>query len=204
METIECPQCGAATLPSLRICEYCKAEYFVTSLAYLGNFNDGKVAKYLNHYKNLIALEPQNEEGLFGLGLCYLQIGNYQLAEKHFGKVIDVVPEQSKAYYYYALSIIKGRRIKIISFNEARKIENYLQTAIQLDDSVPEYKLLLAMLKIDFYEANGMKVPPPCSRELLSEIDGAEINVHEANRLNECARIANPEILFRNVKITND
>ncbi|NOQ23045.1 MAG: tetratricopeptide repeat protein, partial [Candidatus Aegiribacteria sp.] len=144
MEVIECPQCGAAATPSDRKCSYCKAEFFVTSLAYLGNFDSSGVGKYLKHYKGLTRLDPDNNEGLLGLGLCYLQMGTYTLAQKSFEQIIDASPDVSQAYYYYALSDIKGRRLMTLSLTEARRLDTYLKTAIQLDGEIPQYKLLLA------------------------------------------------------------
>ena len=203
MEITECPQCGATTKPSQRKCEYCKAEFFVTNLAYLGNFSGNAVSKYLKYYKELTKHESNNEEGLLGLGLCYLQMGTYPLAEKCFEKIIDISPDISQAYYYYCLSNIKGRRIKTISLNEARRLVTYLQTAIQLDETLPQYKILLAMIKRDYYETNGMKVSPPSSNQLIEEVNGIPINQTEIDRLKECTKVANQEIFFNNITITS-
>ena len=63
MEISECPQCGAAATPSDRKCGYCKAEFFVTSLAYLGSFDSSGVGKYLKHYKELTRRDPRPTQG---------------------------------------------------------------------------------------------------------------------------------------------
>src|SRR5208283_795201 len=144
MEVSECPQCGATVAPSDRKCAYCKAEFFVTSLAYLGRFDSGGVGKYLKHYKELSRQDPHNTEGSLGLGLCYLQMGTYPLAQKCFEQVIDASPDVSQAYYYYALSNMRGRRLMTLPLNEVRRLEAYLNTAIQLDGEMAQYKLLLA------------------------------------------------------------
>jgi tetratricopeptide (TPR) repeat protein len=204
VEISECPQCGAAVAPSSRKCDYCKAEFFISSLAYLGNFNRNEIGKYLNHYKSLIKQDPENSEGLLGLGLCYLQTGMYPLAEKCFDKIIELSPEQSKAYYYSVLSGIKGRRINTVSLNEIRKMESYLQTAIQLDDDNPQYKLLFAMLKKDYYEVNGMRVPPPDANQLMKEIADSRIDENEMKRLRECVKVANPEFFSMTSTVSNN
>jgi tetratricopeptide (TPR) repeat protein len=202
MEISECPQCGATVAPASRKCDYCKAEFFVTSLAYLGNFNHGEIGKYLKHYQSLTKRDPENMEGLLGLGLCYLQMGTYALAEKCFDKIIDISPEQPKAYYYSALSGIKGRRIKIISLTEVRRMESYLQTAIQLDDDCPQYKLLLAMLKRDYYEMNGMKVLQPDANHLIKEITGSWIDVNEMERIKESVKVANLDFYLNSISVS--
>ena len=78
-----------------------------------------------------------------------------------------------------------------VSLTEARRLETYLNTAIQLDGQMPQYTLLLAMLKRDYYETNGMKVPSPNAAELLIEIDGQQINKSEIDCLLNCAKVAN-------------
>jgi tetratricopeptide (TPR) repeat protein len=138
-------------------------------------------------------LRPVNTEGVLGLGLCYLQMGTYSLAQECFEQVIESSPEVSQAYYYCVLSIINGRRIMTLSLNVVRELETYLTTAIKIDDAIPQYKLLLAMLKRDYYEVNGLKLAPPTSDELLFEIAGCEINENEIERLRDAAKVANQD-----------
>jgi len=201
MEVTECPQCGAAATPSDRKCSYCKAEFFVSSLAYLGSFDSQGIAKYMKHYKGLTSQDPRNTEGFLGLGLCYLQIGTYSLAQKCFENVIDASPEVSQAYYYHALARIRGRRLMTLSLNEVREIEAYLSTGIQLGGEMPQCKLLSAMLKRDYYETNGMKVPPPNASQILAELDGRAINKNEIKRLRECVKVAGQEAYFDSVSV---
>jgi len=201
MEISECPQCGAATNPSGRKCEYCKASFYVTSLAYLGGFDSGGVSKYLKHYKELTRQDPNNTEGLLGLGLCYLQMSTYPLAKKCFEQIIEASPDVSQAYYYYSLSTIKKRRLMTLSLNEVRQLETYLNTAIQLDGEMPQYKLLLAMLKRDYYETNGMKVPPPNATELLGEINEIQINRNEINHLRGSVKVEKEEQYYDSLTV---
>ena len=63
MEIKECPQCGAPASPSMKCCEYCKAEFFVTSLAYLSSFEETAVKKYLQAYKKMTVSNPDDVEG---------------------------------------------------------------------------------------------------------------------------------------------
>lgn len=197
----ECPQCGASAAPSDKKCGYCKAEFFITSLAYLGSFNKGEVAKYLKYYKKLIDQESESVDGLIGIGLCYLHTKIFSLAAKYFERTIDLFPEQSIAYYYYALSSIQGRRVRSLSLKEARQIEGVLQTAIQIDDSSPQYKLLLAVLKYDYYEANGLKSVVPTAKQLLEETKGSQLNSNEYERFKEYVKFPNQDTFLKNITI---
>ena len=59
MEVKECPQCGASVSPSEKKCEYCKSEFFITSIAYLSSFDNSAIQKYIKHYKNQQVVKKQ-------------------------------------------------------------------------------------------------------------------------------------------------
>ena len=100
MNPQECPQCGAPINPHSNVCEYCKAEIFITNLAYLSRYDFVGVQKYLKHYREIVAANPESSEGLIGIGLCYLQMETYPLAQDAFKKVIAISPELPLGYYY--------------------------------------------------------------------------------------------------------
>lgn len=201
MEISECPQCGAAAKPSDRKCEYCKAEFFISSLAYLAGFDTAGVGKYLKHYREMVRKDPSSVEGLLGLGMCYLQTDNYPLAQKYLEELVGEAPDNSHAYFYYAVSIIKKRRLMTLSLNESRQIETQLRTAIQLDEGKPEYKLLLAMLKRDYYETNGMKVPPPTASDLLRQTMGVQVATGEIDYLKNSVKVDGIDNYFSQITI---
>lgn len=202
MQVTECPQCGAPAKPSDKICEYCKAEFFITSLAYLGKFDSGGVNKYLQQYKKMTVADPASAEGFLGLGLCYLQLGMYPLAQKSLEKVIEIAPEMAHAYYYAALARVQGRRLMTMALKDIREIETYLSTAVQLDGDFPVCKLLLAMVKLDYYRMNGMRVAPPLPEDLLGEVAGKEVERKEWERLTQCVRVGDLSP-FESVQLTN-
>ena len=190
MEVKECPQCGASVSPSSKKCDYCKAEFFITSIAYLSSFDNSAIQKYIKYYKELIKVNPEDIEGHLGLGLCFLQLNMFAMAKSSFEKVIEISPDNSQSYYYFCLSLISGRRIKIITLNEIKKIESYLSTAIQLNEEDNHYKLLLAMIKNDYYIHNGLKESSPTYSELISLIDPNLLNDSEIKRIKESIKIA--------------
>ena len=193
MEIKECPQCGAPASPSMKCCEYCKAEFFVTSLAYLSSFEETAVKKYLQAYKKMTVSNPDDVEGYMGLALCYLQMGTYPLALKGFQKIVDDFPDVALAYYYESLAIIAGRRIKIMPMNDVKKIENLLNTAIQVDDSCGIAKILLGVLVYDYYELNKMKHGGQSSQELIEMGVNDGVDDGELKRMLAAIKIA-PEL----------
>jgi tetratricopeptide (TPR) repeat protein len=168
-----CPQCGALVKLGAKKCEYCGAEFLVTSFAYLDKFDKEGINKYVNYYKQLLKDNPDDGELNCAMGICYLDLKLYDLAIKYFAKAIEQLPDYGDAYYYYALALFKGRRPKILTLTEIRKIEEYLNAAIQIDNTKSKYYYLWALIKYDFYIKNGLKVNPPTHEELISQAKSA-------------------------------
>lgn len=187
MEITICPQCGASASSGHKSCEYCKAEFFVSSVAYLSSMDSSSIQKYIKSYKDIIKLEPDNPEGNIGLGLCYIVLNMYPLAKKCFANVIENHPDIALAYYYFALATIAGRRVKIVPSKDLKQVEEYLNTAVMLDDSIYLVYVLLAMIKHDYYLGNGLKVSEPSVSDLLAKVDFANIDSNEKDRLKLCA-----------------
>ena len=197
----ECPQCGATVLLSERRCGYCRAEFFLTDLAYLSNLAPGSVGKYIQYYSKIITSEPENAEALLGLGLCYLQSGIYPLASKAFDKVVTIASDISQGYYYGALCAVKGRRLGSLTLSEIKSVESFVNVAIQLDGSRVEFKLLAAMVKRDYYERNGLRVSGSSCADILSEIGESAIPAPELARLFESVRVGDNEVYLRRIRV---
>ena len=200
VKVLECPNCGEPVVLSDKQCEYCDSPIFVTEFSELEQFDPDQVTRYIEQYKTLIQRNPQNTEGPLSLGLCYLSIGSYSEARECFELVRKASPSPP-VYYFCALSTIGGRRLMTLSLSEVRRLEEYLNTARKFDAETPQYRLLLAMLKRDYYETNGLKVPPPNATELLSGLVGETIDEDEVDYLRRCVRVANLEDYFKGLSI---
>lgn len=191
----KCPQCGAPVKIETNKCEYCEAEFLVTSLAYLDRFDTININKYINYYKELLKKDPDNGEISCAIGICYLDLGLYDLAIKYFSKTIEQLPEYADAYYYYALALFKGRRPKVLTLFEIREIESYLKAAIQIDNTKSKYFFLLAIIKYDFYIKNGLKVNPPTFEELIREIKSKCYDEGEIKKILKHVPISDKELI---------
>jgi tetratricopeptide (TPR) repeat protein len=167
MKVNECPQCGAPASITDKKCKYCSAEFIVSNLFEIINLSKTNLNKYVNHFTEITKTETSNAESFFSLGLCYLQLKMYPLSIHNFKEAITRMPENSDFYYYYALSLIKGRRPKTLHLNEAKEILEYLDTATQLDPSIAKYDYLHSIIKYDYFRSNGLKVNPPTDIELI-------------------------------------
>ena len=190
-----CPQCGAPVKLSVNKCEYCEAEFIVISLAYLDKFDKTGINKYINHYKQLLKDNPENGELNLAMGICYLDLGVYDLATKFFSKAIEQIPDYGDAYYYYALALIKGRKPKVLTLKEVKKIEEYVNAAIQIDNTKSKYYYLWALIKYDFYIKNGLKMRPPTLEELIEESNSKEYDRQEIDKMLQRIPVKDEEIL---------
>ena len=178
----ECPQCGAPAAQRAKQCEYCKSPFTIDSLTALATFDHDGVNQYIQAFKKNSA-DASNLSSVLGLGLCYLNIQNYTLANIQFRKLIDLTPETAESYYYLAISMMRGRRIKIISLKEIREIEELLITAQELNPEDFKYDILLAAIKYDYYRISGLIVASPEEDELIQQAIEKGIDQEELDTL---------------------
>ncbi len=167
----------------------------MASLACLDRFDKTGINKYINYYKQLLKESSDNGDLNCAMGICYLDLGLYDLASKYFAKVIEQIPDCGDVYYHYALTLFKGKRPKVLPLTEIRKIEDYLNAAIQIDDSKSKYYYLLALIKHDFYIKNGLRINPPTYRELISEADSRPYERSEVEKMLQHVPINDPYLI---------
>ena len=182
MNVTACPQCGAPSSPQDRSCSFCKAPFTVRSILTLDKFGKPTIDKYVAHFKDLQKANPDDGDANFALGLCYLQLKLFPLAIKCLERSVELMPDVPDVYYYLAIAYLKGRRPRMLTLGEIRRIEELVNTATQLDDTRAKYDILSAMLKFDYYRVNGLRIPPPTDDDLLEQAkqkpaDAGEINL---------------------------
>lgn len=190
-----CPQCGAPATLSAHKCGYCEAEFIITSMASLDRFDKTGINKYISHYKSLLKEEPDSGELNLAMGICNLDLGLYDLATKYFEKAIEAVPDSADGYYYYSIAIVRGRKPKLLTFNEVRKIEEYLQAAIQIDGSKSKYHYFWLIIKREFYVKNGLKINPPTMSDLTAGGNAGQYDRQEIEKMMARVPVTDPDLL---------
>ncbi|MCF7868545.1 MAG: hypothetical protein K9N09_07595 [Candidatus Cloacimonetes bacterium] len=193
VQILKCQGCGANLSPNNSICEYCKSENIVKTEKDPFKLDKKLTKQYSNYYKCKAKENPTDAEAIYSLGLFYLKLKLYDLAISNFKNAITLTPDEADLYYYYALSLIKGRRIKTLTFKEIKIIEEYLNTAIQLEDKA-SYYYLSALIKYDYYRANGLMSNGSSYSELITEAKECYSDQDELNVLLENI-ITNNELL---------
>jgi len=140
----------------------------VISLSYLEKFEKPAVQKYITAYAQTLKANPEDRDALLAIGLCYLKLGLFDLAEKFNRQLIDAHPADPVGYFYRGICLLKGKRPRIASLPVIREAEQLIGTAVELDPSNGRYEVLLASIRHDYYVLNGMRVPIPTPEELVS------------------------------------
>ena len=97
--------------------------------------------------------------------------------------------------YYQAVALIKGRKPKLLTLNEARKIEEKLRAATQINDGKAAYYLLWLIIKHEFYVKNGLGAGTPSSAELSKKAQEGQNDEHEIAKLLERVPVTDERIL---------
>jgi len=167
-----------------------------TSFSVLGRLGTGEIHRMLQLHKTAITRNPGDGDAYFAIGLSYLQLQLYDLSIKNFKQAIELMPDYADGYYYYALSLVRGRKPKLLSLTEVRRIEEYLRTAQQLDGQESKYLYLEAILKHDYYLANGL-ICNPSPEELLCAADEKGHDPWEVERMLHHVQVEDLELVSR-------
>lgn len=154
-----------------------------SSFSVFSRLSKEEIYRRLKDYRSQTKKNPDDGEAHYGLAMCYLQVELFDEATTNFKRAVDLAPDHADAHYYYGLSIIRARKPKLLSLSEVRLIEEHLQAAMRLDDRPAKYYYLAAILKFDYYLANGLLCRPPSPEELLLLAEDKEHDAWEVERL---------------------
>lgn len=156
----------------------------------------GELSEIMRGFQEMVAADPEDGEGHYRLALCYLHLKLYERAAEHFKRAVERLPADAEANYYLGLSSIGGKPPRTLSLGQVREIEQCLETALQLDSRPAKYYLLLAILKHDYYLANGLKAPPPSPDHLILKARQKNAEPGEIERLLKSVTIRDEDLIL--------
>ena len=163
----KCSQCGAGIQINENICGYCDSPYYVKDPYSLANVDKLGVQKYIAMYKN-----DTTEEASLSIGLCYIKLGLYDFAIKHYDKAISEAMDNSEIYYYQSIALLKGKRPFLTPLAVIKKIDEYLEVAQSLYPGNAKYYFAQAIIKADYYEKKMLRTNPT-SADLVEEANSS-------------------------------
>lgn len=181
-----CSQCGWSfdtEALQLNRCKKCKSAILVTSVAYLEKFDKPAIQKYIAQYTQALKADPQNRDALLALGICYLKLGLFDLADRFLRQLIDAHPAHPSGYYYRGICSLRGKRPRTASLLVIREAEQLIGTALELDPANGRYEVLLAAIRHDYYVMNGMRVPDPTPEDLVASAQAKHLDQREIEQI---------------------
>jgi len=160
IKILSCSSCGASLSPNAMQCEYCDNVNVISKETSPFKLNSILSKQYLN--------STELSQDTFNSALLHLNLKNYTIATKLLEKEIENNPINADAYYYCAISLTNGKRIKSLSYSTLKQVNSYVNTAIELNENSKFY-LLAAIVNYDFFMENGMIVPEPNYNFLLKK-----------------------------------
>ncbi len=168
VQILQCNGCGANLSPTNTTCDYCGSVNIIKSEVNPFKLDANLTRQYTQYFKDKATQDPKDTNALHSLGLFYLGLKNYDLASRNFKEAIDQSPDNPDIYYHYAITLTGGKKPRKLMIRDVKKIEEYIKTAIQIEPRA-KYFYLLALVKNDFYPANGMMMTEPAPGPLLAE-----------------------------------
>jgi tetratricopeptide (TPR) repeat protein len=140
----------------------------ITTLEELDQMDPAKKREILARYQEQVRDFPERAQVHLALGLSYLDLRLYDQALASLKQALGKGSHEAGLYFYIALASLGGKQPRVLTLARIKEIESYLEAAIR-SGAGPEAKILWAIIKYDYYRANGLRVPPPSIDELLEE-----------------------------------
>ena len=151
------------------------------------------VNRYASTYRKDLAQDPDNKDINYSIGICYLKLKLYDKAIEAFEKAMEDNFDNSEAFFYAAVCLLKGKKAFLAMRPEIDKIEEYLNAALMIEPK-GVYYLYWAYIKYDYFSRKFFKTTPNY-REVLSMARQAGYSPLDAEELFSILGVEIPEVL---------
>lgn len=163
---LECPGCAAAITTATKVCPYCFRPIVITTFNNISGLSPMDLNKQANTYRKAMAGHPDDNELNMSVAFCYLKLKLYDKAIPCFEKALEENFDNSEAYFYAAVALLKGRKAFMTSRPIIDKIEEYLNAAIMIEPK-GIYYYFLAYIKYDHHHRKFYKTTPDYEELLM-------------------------------------
>ena len=140
----QCQNCGKILAPGVTECGKCHTKHAIQpTVVNPLRFTAAQAADYRAQFQEQVAACPKDSNAQFAMGLTYLGLKNYELADEFLTKAVQLTPSNPDVYYYTALSLFHHRSVMNLSKAEMDRIEEWLNTAVQMQ---PKRKYLILQM----------------------------------------------------------
>ena len=194
LKVIQCKNCTRPLPPGATVCPTCHTPHVVESEVNPLKLPANMADEYLKCFQNQTGKNPKDTNALFGMGLVYMGLKNYEMAQRNFQMAVDLSPLEPDIYYYFALSLFEGHNPKHLSNTICNRIEEWLHTATNRHPK-RKYLILQMVLRQGAFIANGLQVRGEQPAELMARIRTMMPEADELAEIKEHVRITDPQTL---------
>ena len=169
LKILRCKNCTAPLPAGTTTCPKCHAVNLVQSEVNPLQLPSNLTNDYIEFFKQQTESNPKDTNALFGMGLVYMGLKNYELAQRNFKLAVDQSPLDADVYYYFALSLFEGHNPMHLKNTITSRIEEWLHTATNRQ-AKRKYLILQMILRQGAFIANGLQVKGEQPIELFNRI----------------------------------
>lgn len=137
----QCQNCGKILASGVTECGKCHTKHAILpTVVNPLRFTAVQAADYRARFQEHATACPKDSNAQFAMGLTYLGLKNYELADEFLAKAVQLSPADPDVYYYTALALFHHRSVMNLSKLEMDRIEEWLNTAVQMQ---PKRKYLI-------------------------------------------------------------
>lgn len=188
---LECPGCAAVISTATKICPYCFRPIVISTLNTINGLSSSDLNEQANTYKKAMIRNPDNKDLNMSIAYCYLKLKLYDKAIESFEKVLEGNFEDSEAYYYAAIALLKGKKAFLASREIINKVVEYITVANTIEPR-GIYYYFLGYVKLDYFERKFLK-NSPSSRQCKSKAINLGLSEYDVCELYELLGVVRPE-----------
>ncbi len=194
LKVLKCSECTRPLKEGQTKCSCGAINKFVQADVNPLKMTNKMAQEYIAVFKQQTEENPKDTNALFAMGLFYLGLKNYELAQRNFKMAVDLQPTEPDMYYYYALSLFEGKAPKTLDANKAEKIEEWLHTATNIQGK-RKYLILQLFLRQGAFLSNGLQIHGETPDELLMKIQTMMPEPDELGEMTEHVHLTDPKNL---------
>lgn len=190
---LECPGCAASLTTDIHECPYCFRPIVITTFNSISGFSELDLNKQANMYRKAMKRDPDNDGLNMSAALCYLKLKLYDEAIISFEKVLENNFEDSEAFFYTSIALLKGKKAFLTPRPIIDKIEHYLNAATMIEPK-GIYYYFLAYIKYDHHHRKFYNTSPNYE-DLLVEARNAGYSKNDAKNLFDLLEVSMPSVM---------
>ena len=178
---LNCPVCGAPVTTESKTCEYCDRPIVINTFNSVRFMTPPDVNKQVFAYDKAMAANPDDATLNLSAAYCYLKLKLYDKALPCFEKAIADNFDNSEAYFYAAITLLKGKRAFLAPRAAIDKAEEFLNAALMIEPK-GIYYYFWAYIRYDHHFRKFYKMNPDY-KALLSQAVGAGLSQSDVSEL---------------------